>query len=89
MKSGDIVWRIAPCGTTSVMFDRATDDRARVYGRGQRSKWAQRPMEVALADVFPTREEARQEYRRRRAEAMARDPNSFLNFTTPMAKGDQ
>ena len=60
------VWRIAPCGTTQVYFNRADGDRALVNSRGQIMRWAKQPMWVALDDLFETRVAARAEHRRRK-----------------------
>ena len=73
-------WRIAPSGTTEVYLVRYSADHmsATVHSRGQVSRWAKQPMEVAAADLFASQEEARAEYRRRRAAA---DPALGLNLT--------
>ena len=68
-KSG-AVWRCAPGGTTEVYFlSRLGDDWALVCGQGVKSRWARKPMAVLMASLFYTREEAREEFRRRKREA--------------------
>jgi hypothetical protein len=78
MRSGTTAWRNAPCGTTPVMFDRMSGSTAIVYSRGQRSKWAQKPITIDARDLFATREEALAEYRRRRE---ALHPGASLNLS--------
>jgi hypothetical protein len=72
-------YRIAPCGTAEVYVVKLIDEhRASVCSRVGKG-WAKRPMTISRADLFATREEARAEYRRRRA---ATSPESSLNLTT-------
>jgi hypothetical protein len=80
------VWAIRTGGTQEVFLGKViphpTSPTAMVYGRGQKHPWASTGFEVSLADLFETRKEARTEYRRRRAAALARNPNAGLNLTT-------
>jgi len=73
------VWRIAPSGTTRVYLVSTKGNRACVHSRGQVSRWAKVPMYVETADLFDSQEEARAEYRRRRAAA---DPMLGFNLTS-------
>ena len=74
------VWRIAPCGVTQVYLASLGQDKAFVHSRGQIMRWSKAPMSVSSFDLFPTKTEARLEYRRRK---MARQPDLFDgNFTT-------
>ena len=74
-----IAWRIAPCGTAEVYVLRTLEDAtASVCGRVGRG-WSRRPMTIARADLFATREEASAEYRRRRADALAVNPVASLD----------
>jgi len=78
------VWRIAPAGTQQVYLLRIDDRTAQVCGPGTKKRWSERAITVATADLFPTRALAQAEYRRRRAIALANDPNASLNLTTPI-----
>lgn len=65
------VWRVAPGGTVQVYYSGTYGvhpDGVPVYGQGQRQPWAKRPMRVPMADLFLNRSEAREEFRRRKAE---------------------
>lgn len=76
-------WRIAPQGTALCFLERICEDgTALVSGRGVGRRWAKKPMKVAAADVFVTRDEARDEYRRRRHIAKHIDPHASNDFTT-------
>jgi hypothetical protein len=75
-----VAWRIAPCGTAEVYVTHISRLTARVHSRVGKG-WAKRAMHIARDDLFATREEARAEYRRRRA---ATSPGSGLNLTTQL-----
>ncbi len=80
-------WRIAPSGTTSVYLVRYSADHmsATVHSRGQVSRWAKQPMQVAAADLFASHEEARAEYRRRRALVETAPGRKAFNLTSGLA----
>jgi hypothetical protein len=78
------VWRIAPCGVTQVYLASLGQDKAFVHSRGQIMRWSKAPMSVSSADLFPTKTEARLEYRRRRAD---RNPQLSLNLTSEPTQG--
>lgn len=90
--TGVVVYRIAPTGTTPVILCRVWQGAdtsggpggffASVCSKGQRQRWALRPMTIWADDVFSTREEARAEYRRRHAAALARNPHASRNVVT-------
>jgi len=62
-------WRIGPGGTLEIYLVRIDAERsaAIVCSRGQRGRWAKVPMTIDARDVFATRDQARAEYRRRKA----------------------
>lgn len=76
------VWRIAPSGTQQVWLLRLEGKTAQVCGPGTKRRWSERSMTVAAADLFATKAEAKAEYRRRRAAALAADPAASLNLTS-------
>jgi hypothetical protein len=81
------VWRISSMGTQGCYFVRRVLPvsgplEAWVCNRVGATGWAKKPCLVAGADLFETRQEARAEYRRRRAAALERDPHAGLNLTT-------
>lgn len=78
------VWRIAPSGTQQVWLLRLAGNAAEVCGPGTKRRWSERSMTVSAADLFLTKAEARAEYRRRRAAALAANPLASLNLTTPV-----
>jgi hypothetical protein len=76
-------WRIAPCGTTEVYVVRILDETTASVCSRVGKAWAKKPMTIARADLFATRDEARTEYRRRRAAAV---DQLSLNLTTDLAR---
>ena len=79
-----MAWRIAPCGTAEVYVLAVSLLDAKVCSRVGRG-WSRKAMTIARADLFATREEARAEYRRRRADALAANPVASLNLTSDVA----
>lgn len=75
-------WRIASSGTKLCFLERICEDGTALITSRVGAGWAKRPMRVAAADVFVTRNEARAEYRRRRHIATHIDPHASLNLTT-------
>jgi hypothetical protein len=84
---GVIAYRIAPCGVRPVFVNKLETARASVSSRVGKSGWAKAPMWVARADIFESIGEARSEYRRRRAAAIAANPSASLNLTTDLREG--
>lgn len=79
------VWRIAPSGTTQVYLSKVHGDgTASVHSAGQKSRWAIKPMKVAVIDLFADRTVAREEYRRRLV-AVRDYPTARPNVVTQLA----
>jgi hypothetical protein len=78
-------WRIAPAGTMRCYLNRWNPDGTASVSNRVGSGWAKAPMTVASADLFPDRDSARAEYRRRRALAPGQNRSlAGLNFATPL-----
>lgn len=80
------VWRIGPFGTTEVYLDRIVPNGIAYVSSRVGRGWAKRSMRVAAVDIFPDRDSARAEYRRRRQRAKLAGEYG-LNFTTPLPEG--
>ena len=75
-------WRIAPSGTREVYVVRRINDQQALVCSRVGNGWADKPMRIAMADLFGTRDEALIEYRRRRAAALKANPSASLNLTS-------
>jgi hypothetical protein len=64
---GAVGFRVAPSGTQPVFVNSFKGTETSVSTPGQKGTWSIKPMLIPAADLFATRAEARDEYRRRRA----------------------